>query len=44
MEKMIIQDWVAGAINIIKCIEEGFQYTNKEVRYKVGHAEIVPVD
>ncbi|SHJ08002.1 histidine phosphatase family protein [Pseudobutyrivibrio xylanivorans] len=34
----------AGVINIIKCIEEGFQYTNKEVRYKVGHAEIVSVD
>ena len=41
---MTILDWEAGVINIIKCVEEGFQYTNKEVRYKVGHAEKVSVE
>ncbi len=31
----------AGVINIIRCIEEGVPFTNKEHRFKVGHAEIV---
>jgi probable phosphoglycerate mutase len=33
----------AGVINIIRCIEEGVQYTNKEVHFKTAHAEIVPI-
>ncbi|SFN97186.1 Broad specificity phosphatase PhoE [Pseudobutyrivibrio sp. UC1225] len=34
----------AGVINIIRCIEEGVQYTNKEVHFKTGHAEIVSLN
>ncbi len=34
----------AGVINIIKCIETGIQFTNKEVQFKVAHAEIVPIE
>ena len=31
----------AGVMNIILCEEAGVQFTNKEVRYKIGNAEIV---
>ena len=34
----------AGVINIIKCIEAGIQFTNKEVKFKVKHAEIVAIE
>ena len=34
----------AGVINIIRCIEEGIPFTNKEHRFKVGHAEIVSIN
>ena len=34
----------AGVINIIRCIEEGVKYTNKEVHFKTGHAEIVSLN
>ena len=34
----------AGVINIIKCIETGIQFTNKEVKFKVKHAEIVAIE
>lgn len=33
----------AGVINIIRCIESGIQYTNKEVQFDVDYAEIVPI-
>ena len=33
----------AGVINIIRCIEGGIEYTNKEVHFKTAHAEIVPI-
>ena len=33
----------AGVINIIRCIEEGVPFTNKEQRFKVGYAEITAI-
>ena len=34
----------AGVINIIRCIEEGVTYTNKEHRFKVGYSEIIAIN
>ena len=34
----------AGVINIIRCIEEGVPFTNKEHHFKVEHAEIVSIN
>lgn len=33
----------AGVINIIRCIEAGIQFTNKEVCFKTSNAEIVSI-
>ena len=33
----------AGVINIIRCIEEGVPFTNKEQHFKVGYAEITAI-
>ena len=43
-EYLVIPVTHAGVINIIKCIETGIQFTNKEVKFKVKHAEIVPIE
>ena len=34
----------SGVINIIKCIETGVQFTNKEVQFKVEHAETISIE